>query len=596
MGARNAMEVAIIISAINNASSVINTAMSDADRYRQKTAASTAQQYANGEVLIQKGRETLQAVGTLTSAYGDQEHALNRLRLSMTDVYGNLDKVRFNEAEHKIEGLSAKYTHKVGEIAQSFDVLKRNGNDVDTILKSLGEDSEKLAVVLEAPAAGTSLFYSRMKNDMHVAAEDMGQLGDMVVQMHEAGVGVTGPDMIEQLTEFNAKAALGASNLGLGGIDDAKKLNALGGMFIKKGLSGATTGENIRRILDNIGNPEHLEKMNAAAADYNMTLDFFDENKKFKGLDNFVAQLGKLEKLGPEAQSYILDPFGGKQGKSLDMVKYLANFNHEYQEYMDNVNRSAKLNTALNVVLDEQVNKTRVAESSWENFKAALGKSVSTPFKGTLDTMTKMLNAMTEFSEKHQTLSEAATGLVAFTGVSLTAVGVGYKLAAMFRYLGGPAAIGFISEGIAQIGTAIEVLTTGLLGVGAAVAGAGAAIAGAWAGVLYYAHKGMEYMNEHEETMWWKSSQSGAGGEHTFTWMDGTGHSMLDAKPERGGDKNQINLNYTAPPITVQQGDPKDIAAIQKMLRDHSRDIPRMILDALNERSRTDYSPGKLSF
>ena len=195
------------------------------------------------------------------------------------------------------------------------------------------------------------------------------------------------------------------------------------GIFIRRGISGQTVGNNFRRIFDGLRDADKLKKSQLAAKEFGLSLDFYGKDGKFAGIDNFVEQIGKLQGLSGTKVSAILKPFSGKQGLSTDFLEFLAKDGKtgmiemkkqlEQQDSLDN--RYARL-------MSSAKKRGEVSKTNWENAKVAIGTTLLPILKKAYDQFAKISTTIAEFSRVHPTLVKLiATGAAMISTIFLVA-------------------------------------------------------------------------------------------------------------------------------------------------------------------------------
>jgi len=417
--------IALILSARNHASQVIEGALGRMEAKMKAFASGTAKIGAGiGEMYAAK--RGVDALHEATAAFGDMEQAGNYLKATMMGSGGLFDQKLYDKVFQYTKGLSANYTGSTAAYLDMVRVMKQNRLEVGDVMGGIGESAAKLSIYFDnmLPAA-TAEFAAHMKNDMGVGVKEMYKVMDLTARIHDAGVGKTGMEAVTEMNEFFSKVGLGLSNLHAQGIETAKSMGALGALFMAKGISGQSVGTNFRRILDGIADGAKVKKANEIAKFFHLQLDFFDKNGKFKGVENFVNQIGKLQNLNPAAVNAILKPFSGKQGLSTDFMEFLATDGlNAYPEMVRKIEAQADLNKKVAVILEGQKMQGSVLESNVVNAKASFGAAIAAPYRGLLDILNRVTVAMGNFFDAHAGFAKVTAGVVAFISAAVGLRGV----------------------------------------------------------------------------------------------------------------------------------------------------------------------------
>lgn len=418
------LKIALLLTAVDKMSSVIGKAFGMSEESMSKFKAAT-KYFAEGSALMGAGEKLASTLKPAINAFADAEEASNDLKASMLDSNGILNQNLFNRIDKMTQQLSNKYVGTKASYLDMVRVLKNNRIDEKDVLDGIGEATAQLADYFKMLPASVGEFFSHMKNDMGVQVKDMGNLADMIARIHGAGVGKTGEEATNEMTEFFGKASLGAANLGVQGLKATKELGALGALFMSRGLSGATVGTNFRRIFDGMRDADKLGKATAMAKQLGVQLQLFDKKGHFLGMDNFIQQIGKLEKLKPQQISGILKAFGGKQGLSTDFMEYLAQHGLEgFSEFNKKIEEQAKLTKKLSVIMSGLNYVHRVINAIWQNAKVNFGASMGPALHLFAHLIEKVVSKIGNLVSLHPRIMKFISAIIAFTSAALMIAGV----------------------------------------------------------------------------------------------------------------------------------------------------------------------------
>lgn len=415
MSAGKYLELAVILKAVDQMSGPIRNALGSASSGYSQLLNSQEKAQLNMRKGLNMGAGAVVAIDLLkdlANKYGDVDDAQRDLRISMLKPGGGLDEKLYG----KYIGLEKQLSNSYGESQASYigmiRAMRENRIEGVDILGGIGNADAVLAKVFKTLPEESALFSARMKNDMKVPANEMLKMIDLVARLKQVGVGHTGSETITDLTEFYSKAGLGAVNLGLHGTNDAMELGALGGMFIAKGQDAPSVGTTFRRIFDNIANPKKFKLMNDEAAKFGKHLEFFDKAGKFKGVQNFVAQLSTLQGLSTQKITQILGPAGSAQGMSGDVLKFISM--HGQSDYLDFLKRIADQGTLADKLAERMQGQNveiQKATTAFENLEVNLGKTFNPTVIKATSLTSKFFNALSEFTEGHPLVTKVVAGL-----------------------------------------------------------------------------------------------------------------------------------------------------------------------------------------
>lgn len=418
------IKIALLLEAYDQASGVMQRVFGNATESMKKLQDMSGKM-AQGFGLIAAGKQGFEMLRPAVEAFGEMQAAGNELKASMMGPGGVLNEVTYNKIYKLTEGLSDKYKGSTASYMDMVRVLKNNRIEETDVLSGIGEATAKLADFFQMQPAIIAEFSAHMKNDMGVAVGDMGKMMDLIARVNNAGVGKTGEEAVTQMNEFFSKVSIGLANLNVKGVEASKSVGALGALFMSRGMTGQSVGTNFRRIFDGMRDVSKMNKANEVAAQFGKHLELFDKQGNFKGIDNFVAQLGKLENLSPQAIAAILKPFGGKQGLSTDFLEYLAKHGLSgYNEYLDKINKQADLNDKLKVIMGGVNYEQGVMETSWMNLKAAFGAALAPALTAFYKILNSIITSVREFVEQYPLIAEIATTFIAVASAGLMLMGV----------------------------------------------------------------------------------------------------------------------------------------------------------------------------
>jgi len=417
--------VALVLSARNQASAVLDEFFNRTSN-QLKGLGDGAVKIGEGMAEVLAAKKGLELLKQTTDAFGDQEAAGNHLKAALMGKGGIYDPAVYERLFQYSKGLSSHMTGSTAAYLDMIRVMKQNRIEPEDVLGGIGESAAMLSHYFDNMIpASTAEFAAHMKNDMGVAANQMYEVMDLTARIHDAGVGKTGQEAVMEMNQFFSKVGLGLANLHTQGIEAAKQMGALGTIFMARGISGQSVGTNFRRILDGIMSGEHVKKANEVAKYFKISLDFFDKKGKFLGIDNFVAQIGKLQGLNPAAIEAILKPFSGKQGLSTDFMQFLANEGvGAYGEMKRKIENQGTLKQKVGVIMQGQRQQEAVLESNVTNTKASFGQAIQAPYKELLKILNQVTVSIGAFLERHQKLAKVAGTFIAIASAAAAMIGI----------------------------------------------------------------------------------------------------------------------------------------------------------------------------
>ena len=415
------LKIALMLTAIDNMSNVVNNATTNAMSSMKKLKAYSMAEFGNGFMMLEAGKQGFESMKPAVDAFGDMQEAGIRLQNSLMKPGGIFDKKVYDNMYKSAQHLSDGYTGSTEDYLKMMEVLKNNKISPDEILGGIGEATAKLGHLFKMQPAAIGEFAAHMRNDMGVPVKDMQKVMDLTQRIQAVGVGKSGEETVYELNQFFSKVGLGLANLKVQGIESSKAMGALGAIFMSKGLSGENVGTNFRRILDGLRDPAKIKKAMELAQGYglkgfNMHINEGDP----LGVEHFVAKLGMLKGMSTEAVAAILKPFSGRQGLSTDFLELLAHSGvGDYNSMAKRINDQGTL-TQKEANLHKGLNQNiLIFKSSWKNTIAEIG-SAAAPF---LTKMFVLLNkcavALRNFVHNHPQITKIAMGFLSVVSAAL---------------------------------------------------------------------------------------------------------------------------------------------------------------------------------
>jgi hypothetical protein len=567
------LELAVILKAVDQMSGTVRSALGGASAGYNALANSQQRAQASmskGMVMGAAAFMAIDALKSLADKFGDVDAAQRQLKISEMKPGGIVDGAAFEKQMVFVKALSNLYGEHQSAYVDMIKVMKNYHLDDSDILGGTGKSVALLSKLFESSPDAGALFASRMKTDFRVNADEMGKMVDMAVRLKQLNTGISGEEMLHNLTEFSAGIALSSQNLGMHGAKDASELQILGAMYTSKGIDAPQVATTLRRIFENITKPERLQKMDEAAAKYGKHMHFFDSNGKFEGIDNLVAQLGTLKNLKPSAVTEILGVLGSAQGMSSVMLKNISKFGtDDFREFKKNYADQGTPEQKLAEMMGGQTEAAKRASVALENLAVTIGKSYSPAVKEASSLSEKFFHFIDRMASEHSTVTNI-TGVIAGIGTALLAAGSAWHLASyawtswgagtIFRAIGGLGIWGRMATAasdfayvlsdtlLTSVGTVSEAFaaffTSATVGL-AALAAAPIAF-GLWEANYGSASK-MLAKNEHDAEF--ANSHMGMNGDvkKLFDKKDKSAHIDLKLKPIAGIDyQDHIKHDATA--------------------------------------------------
>lgn len=287
--------------------------------------------------------------------------------------------------------LGDKLPGTTADFYQMATAMKKLGIGEQTIINGGLKSAAYLANVLKLPYDETAKGFGKMKEAAGIADKDLVIFADDLQRVGHMGV------EFGQMEAAFSRASGGLKGLGIQGLESARALTPLFGMLIKNGMQGETTGTAISNAMATamtyeIDNSRKMADIRAMLKNkYKISLDFTDDNGKFKGAENFVAQLEKVGTLKPNEQMLVLGALFGKGAGGDSLNTLIKNGGvtglEEYKKKM-----------AAQASLDQRVqNSLGTLGSLWEAFGGTMQNvfaSITEAWSPELKSITKWLGTM----------------------------------------------------------------------------------------------------------------------------------------------------------------------------------------------------------
>ena len=434
------LELAVILKAVDQMSGTVNQAVGNSSAAYKKLANSQerAQYHMNKGFTLGAGAFiAIDALKNLADKYGDVDAAQRQLKISEMKPGGSVNEAAFAQEMMLVKALSGAYGEHQAAYIDMIRVMKNYHLDDKDILGGTGKSVALLSKLFESDPKAGALFASRMKTDFRVNPDEMGKMVDMAVRLKQLNSGLSGEEMLKNLTDFSAGIALSSQNLGMKGAHDASELQILGAMYTAKGIDAPQVATTLRRIFENITKPERLHKMDEAAARYGKHLHFFDEKGNFQGIDNFVAQLGTLKDLKPAAVSQILGVLGSAQGMSGVMLKNIAKYGtDDFLDFKKNYADQGTPDQKLNEMMGGQTEQMKKAAVDLENLEVVLGHRYNPAVKEGAHLTQEFFKYLSDFADKHKIITDIVGSIVALGTATMVLGSAGHFMAAAWTSWG----------------------------------------------------------------------------------------------------------------------------------------------------------------
>lgn len=410
-----------------------------------------------GAASVAAGAGILYAMQKPIKAFADLEDASNGLKMTMMDKNGNVSKY-FGEISKQAVQLGNDLP---GTTADFYDVAAS--------LQALGVSEKAVAggVLKSAAYLGIALkrfgvdyqqaaeYAAKFKEALAIDEKEMMPFMDLIQRTAYMGVSA------EQMKYAFSKVSGTVQLFGMTGLKAATSLTPLVAMLIKTGKTGEVAGSSLNHAMtkafdisskiEKLENKAHkktkkskgLSESQKETLSILKTLKFNDSKGNFAGIENFIAQLDKLNKYDVQKKSNILKTIFGESGETLDTAKYITMKGVKgYQAIQKQMEKQASLDQKVKLGLSSLNNTWEAFTGTITNTLALIGDSLAPELKN----ITNKLNAFTgkvfDFIKLHPRLTKMLSWGALGLGASLVVLG-SFSIA-----IGGASfAIGKMTEG-----------------------------------------------------------------------------------------------------------------------------------------------------
>lgn len=424
------VEIALILSATDKMSAIISKSVDASIGHLNRLNAASSKMKDFGKRSMAFGAAVAAPVAGITQIYAEQEKSALQMRIAMTEDGNKFNKKDYNDLKSWSNKQTAIYGATAGAYMDMVTEARHNGLTKEDILGGIGEANNQLAVVFDVIPQHVAEFTAGLRRDMGVLPGQMAQMVDYANRLHKVGIGKTGEETVQELKDFYSQAGLGAHLLGQHGVEATKQLGTLGAIYMQRKLSGATVGQNVRKIEGSIRDPDKMNKVNAIAAGYGISLDFFDKKGSFKGYASMVGELDKLKGLNPSQISAILKPFGAKNGLSADFIAALSKGGVEDWNKINHIAaKQSALKNDAKVIMSGIGKQEEMTKNLAINAAADIGEKYKTEVISFLHTINSLIAGISGFANKYPTLTKViAVSMGAIGGLAITLGAGSYTL------------------------------------------------------------------------------------------------------------------------------------------------------------------------
>jgi TP901 family phage tail tape measure protein len=387
---------------------------------------------------IDKAPQALAAGGAFAAtvakpvaAFATLEEATTDLKIVMLDAKGKVAPA-FDEIMKIAVEMGNKLPGSTKDFVAAARALKEQGTDDKVITGGGLKAAGYLGVLLgmDQYSAAEMVAKNReayaLKETELVAAADQTQRARFAFGMKP-----------QDIQSANSYMATTLNTMGITGLENMKKVQAIQGIAAGVGLEGSSFGTNFSMMLNRLnqvdkrlGKGKEGKEVSGMLAEHGISMDFFDAKGSFMGMDNMVAQLQKLKPLSQADRAKVLDRmFGVEAGRPAAILveKGMA----AYEDAQKKVTDQAGLEARVDMKTKTLKGKQEGLSGTFENMLASMGAPIGEALKPAIDKLNEGVGAAQGFFEKNRAAAGAAT-VVGGLGAAAAAYGAAGWLKSLF--------------------------------------------------------------------------------------------------------------------------------------------------------------------
>lgn len=412
-----ALEVAVVLSAVDRMSQVFNSAVNASSAKLKEFQKNYKESFTTGSMLLGAGSALALSLAPAIDAYADLEDSSTRLKTVMMQD-GAIVSQNFAAVNAIAIELGNKLPGTTADFQNMFAALLRGGVAEQSILEGVGKAAAYLAVGLKVPYEEAARLTAKLKEATGVSNGEMLDFMDTIARVNNLGV-ETGE------MQFAFSRSAGALKLlNIQGLEASKSIASVYAQLIKTGASGETVGTGMTSVFNSFFDDKKMNKFNKAASSLGLTFEFVDKKTgEFKGVENMIAQFDRLREFNPKQRATLVQALLGP-GQDAQFMNTLINQGIDgYNEMQKRMASQATLNAKVDEQLGTLRNIWEAATGTFTNALASFGSSIGTELKFLADMFGRISAAIQRFSEQHPKLMKFIGLFIAVTSVVMILVG-----------------------------------------------------------------------------------------------------------------------------------------------------------------------------
>lgn len=407
------MKIAVILTAFDKMSSVVNNATDNAQKQMKKLM---QKNFAEGGAMAAMGVGMLKSLQPAVEAYANLEEANTDLMASMMEANGQIDK-NFKGISSLAEDLGNKLPGTTADFYTLFKTMMENGVKSQNVLNGVGKAAAYLAVDLKIPYAAAGEFAARMKEATGVADEDMLSFLDTISRAKSMGL------QVDELRYAFSRSAGTLKTLKLQGLEASNSMAVLYTSLVRGGMSGETAATSFNNVIASLLDKKKYGKFEEMAKGVGLSFQFFKDGK-FMGVENMVAQFDKMKNLSTVKRAELVNALtgGGMDAQALSSI--INSGSEGYAKLRGEMEKKAGLNDKVNIKLKTLKQLWEATTGTIENMLAALGAGLAPVLKPIAEMIGIVAGKIKDWLSSNPALAKFISMMIATAGIALTLAGV----------------------------------------------------------------------------------------------------------------------------------------------------------------------------
>ncbi len=455
--------VGIAISAIDKASPVLSGIIAKLNKMANLEMKIGAAMTIGGVALRNYANNNMQRVEKYIGSYSQLEDAKVQLENTLMRSDGSVSSW-FAAIDREAATLGNRLPGTTADFYEMASALSALNVAEKSIANGGLKATAYLGVVTHTPYDQSAEAVAKFKQALGIADDQLLPFIDDVQRMYHMGI------KVQEMQYAFSRVGGSLKSMGLAGLQGARDIEPLIGVLIQAGYNGETVGTGLTTMLNQAVGFANSKKSKAISQKYGLTFDFVDEKGNFKGVQNLVKELEKLQILQSDiARDEVVKAIFGS-GQDAQMAKILASGGIKaIDEFTAKMRSQADLDMRVK-------NSMKTISALWEAFTGTMQNvfaSVTEQYKdeihAAIEWFGDLAGATQKFTKEHPTITKIF-GAIAI-GLPLIAGAISAVLIPL-----GLMTTGF---GVLKKITGFGALKSALSGVGGAACGASGCIDGA---------------------------------------------------------------------------------------------------------------------